>query len=65
MARVISDAEVWTDLAARILASTQVNGAEPTEIEVEVLTAMTAEALGIERERVRDVYFSRIIMFGG
>lgn len=66
MSRVVSDGEVWADLAARIAGSTRAHdGVEPDVFEVDVLTAQTAQHLGVDRDRVRDVYLARLVMFGG
>lgn len=64
MARVISDAEVWGDLVARILGHTRAHKREPIQPEVDDLMDATATELGVDRQRVSDVYLTRLFNLG-
>lgn len=56
-----SDAVIWADLSQRIAAAAEIIGREPDGADVSDRITDTAEALGVDRERVRQVYVERTV----
>lgn len=63
----LSDQIIRDDLRARLLATTEIIGHEPDSEDIRQCIGMTAEALEVELDRVRDVYLQYIAaqMVGG
>lgn len=60
-----SDAEIWADLSRRLTALAEILGREPDAADIGARITDTAEALGVDRDRVLQVYRERITMAMG